>query len=138
MATRISTAAQNAACDAIVDLVDGGASPGYVEIRTGAQPATANTAASGSVLATITYSDPAFGASSAGTATADITPALTVAASGTGTAGWFRVYESGGTGIYDGAITVTGGGGDMTVNTTSLVATVNFTITAQTVTMPAS
>lgn len=139
MATRISTAAQNAACDAVVDLVDGGAGAGYVEIRSGSQPATANTAASGTVLATITYSDPAFGASAAGTATADITPALTDAsADNTGTAGWFRVYESGGTGIWDGSVTVTGGGGDMTVNTTSLVAGVAFTITAQTLTMPAS
>jgi hypothetical protein len=138
MATRIATAAQNAACDAVVDLIDGGSGAGYCEIRTGSQPATANTAVSGSLLATITYSDPAFGAASSGTATADITPALTVAASGTGTAGWFRMFDSAAAGIYDGSITVTGGGGDMTVNTTSLVATVNFTITAQTLTMPAS
>ena len=138
MATRISTAAQNAACNAVVDLVDGGSGAGYVEIRSGSQPATANTAATGSVLATITYSDPAFGSASSGTATADITPALTVAASATGTAGWFRVYDSAAAGIYDGNITVTGGGGDMTVNTTSLVSGVDFTITAQSVTMPAS
>lgn len=136
MATRITTAAANASCDAIVDLVDGGSGAGYVEIRSSSQPATANTAATGSVLATITYSDPAFGSASSGTATADITPALTVAASATGTAGWFRVYDSSATAVFDGSITVSGGGGDMTVNTVSLVSTVNFTITAQTVTMP--
>jgi len=136
MATRISTAAQNASANAVGALVDAGSGAGYVEIRTGSQPATANTAASGSVLATITYSDPAFGSASSGVITADITPALTVAASGTGSAGGFRVYDSDANGIWDGSITVSGGGGDMTVNTVSLVIGVNFTITAQTYTQP--
>lgn len=45
MATRIATSARNAAADAVVDLLDAGAGAGHIEIRTGAQPATPNTAA---------------------------------------------------------------------------------------------
>ena len=138
MTTRIPTASRNAACDAVVDRFDAGAGAGHVEIRTGSQPASANDAATGTILADFTLSDPAFGASATGVATVDVTPALTVAADATGTAGWFRGYDSDDNGIIDGSCTVTGGGGDMTLNTTSLVATVNVTITSWTITMPAS
>lgn len=37
MATRIPDAVRNAAADAVVDLLDANASPGYVEIRSGAE-----------------------------------------------------------------------------------------------------
>ncbi|NJO82882.1 MAG: hypothetical protein HC828_08715 [Blastochloris sp.] len=56
----ISVAAQQAACDAIVDLIDGGSGAGYIEVRTGAPPATPATANSGTLLATLPMSDPAF------------------------------------------------------------------------------
>ena len=61
MATRITQAAAAAACDAVVDRLDAGAAAGYIEIRTGSQPATADTAATGTLLGTLTLSDPAFG-----------------------------------------------------------------------------
>lgn len=51
MATRISTSARNAAADAVVDLLDAGSGAGYIEIRTGSQPATPNTAATGTTVA---------------------------------------------------------------------------------------
>jgi hypothetical protein len=41
-------------------------------------------------------------------------------ADATGTATWFRVLDGSGSFVMDGAITVTGGGGDMTLNTTSI------------------
>lgn len=67
-AFEISVAAQQAACDAIVDLIDGGAGAGTIQIRTGAPPATPATADSGTLLGTLTFSDPAFGsANSSGT-----------------------------------------------------------------------
>ena len=74
MATRLPTAARNAACDAVVDLLDAGAGAGTIKIYTGSQPASANDAASGTLLATITLSDPAFGAASTGVATMAGTP----------------------------------------------------------------
>jgi hypothetical protein len=65
MAFEISTAARDAACDAIVDLIDSGGT-GTIQIRDGAQPASPNDVASGTLLATLTFSATAFGASSSG------------------------------------------------------------------------
>jgi hypothetical protein len=67
----LSTAARNAACDAVVDLIDAGAAGnGYVEIRD-----------STTVLCTVQLQDPAFGAADTGAASA-----LGVPLSGTGSA----------------------------------------------------
>ena len=135
MATRIPTAAQNAACDAIVDLIDAGATAGEVEIRTGAQPASANDAASGTLLVTIPLNDPAFGAAAAGVATADIDPALTGVAVAAGIAGWFRVLDDVGATVMDGACAE--GSGEMDLDNTDIAVDQNVTITSWTSTMPA-
>lgn len=135
MATRIATSARNAAADAVVDLLDAGAGAGYIEIRTGSQPATPNTAASGTLLATLTLSDPAFGAAASGTATASAITSDT-SADATGTAGWFRGYDSTGAAVIDGSVTATGGGGDMELDSTSIVAGGTVAITAWTITVP--
>lgn len=136
MATRISNAARSAAADAIVDLLDAGSGAGYIQIRSGSQPASVATAASGTLLATLTLSDPAFGAAANGVATASAITGDT-SADATGTAGWFRVYDSNNTAVIDGSVTATGGGGDMTLNSVSIVAGGAVNVTAWTVTMPA-
>lgn len=138
MATRISTAAAKAACDAVVDLVDGGAGAGYVEIRTGSQPATVATAASGTLLGTLTYSDPAFGNATTASPSVATANAITsdTTADATGTAGWFRVYDSAATAIMDGSITGTGGGGDMELDSTSIIAGGTIAISSHTVSHP--
>ena len=137
MATKISTAARNAACDAIVDLIDVGGT-GIIEIRTGSQPASANDAASGTLLGTLTFSATAFGAASSGVATAaSITDDSS--ADATGTAGWFRVKDGAGATIFDGDITTTAvGTGDMTLNNTSITAGGTISVTSFTFTIPAS
>lgn len=137
MATRISTSARNAAASAIAGLLDAGPAAGYIEIRTGSQPATANTAASGTLLATLPLSDPAFGAASTGTVTAAAISSDT-SADNTGTAGWFRAYDSTGAAVIDGSVTATGGGGDMTLDSVSIVATGTVAVTAWSITMPAA
>jgi hypothetical protein len=140
MATRISTAAAKAACDAVVDLLDGGAGAGYIEIRTGSQPATVATAASGTLLGTLTLSDPAFG--NATTASPSVATASAITsdtnADATGTAGWFRAYDSAGTAIIDGSVTATGGGGDLTLDSTSIIAGGTIAMTSWTISMPTS
>lgn len=136
MTIRFPTATRNASCDAIVDLTDGGAGAGTIDIRTGSQPASANDAASGSLLATITLSDPAFGAASSGVATLAGTP-ISATGSGDGTAGWFRIKDSDGDTVLDGSVTATGGGGDMQLNTTTISTGVDFELTSGTITVPA-
>lgn len=138
MATRITTAAAKAACDSVVDLLDAGAGAGYVEIRTGAQPATANTAASGTLLGTLTLSDPAFGAATTASPSVATASAITsdTSADASGTAGWFRAYDSTGTAVIDGSVTATGGGGDLTLDTVSIVAGGTIAMTSWTVSHP--
>lgn len=143
MAIRINTAARNAAADAVTALVNGGTGAGVIRIYTGSQPATPATAPSGTLLAEFTLSDPAFAAASSGSAALDVTPALTDDGLAAGTAGWFRILDSteaagGGLGIIDGSVTATGGGGDMTLNTTTISVGVSVEITSGSVTMPAS
>lgn len=143
MALRLSTAARNAACDAVVDLVDGGSGAGVLRIYSGSQPAGPGTSPSGTLLAEFVLSDPAFGASATGVATLDITPAVEDAsANATGTAGYFRLLDSTeaagtGLGVVDGTVTATGGGGDVTLNTVSIVSGAVVTVTSGTITMPA-
>lgn len=135
MATRVPDARRNAIVDSVVDALDAGAGAGIIRIYSGAQPATADTAPSGTLLATITLPDPAFGAAAAGSASAGAIAAA--AATTTGTAGWFRALDSALVTVLDGSVTATGGGGDMQLNTTSLVSGVDVDITTWTVTMPA-
>jgi len=100
-----------------------------LNIYTGAKPANADTAASGTLLATLTCGSPFAPGSSSGVLTAN---AITTANAGnTGTAGWFRVTDStGATTVMDGTVTATGGGGDLQLVTVSLVATQPVQVTS--------
>ena len=136
MATRLPTAARNNACDAVVDLLDAGAGAGTLKIYSGSQPASANDAATGTLLATITLADPAFGAASTGVATLAGTP-LSGTGVAAGTAGWARLADSTGATVLDGSVTATGGGGQIELATTTISVGVTVQITSGTVTMPA-
>lgn len=138
MAIRYPTATRNALCDAWVDRFDAGSGAGKIRIYSGTQPASANDAASGTLLAEITLNDPAFGSASAGAATIDSDPALTDTVDITGTAGWWRGLDSDNNTVCDGSITATGGGGDLTLASTSLTASGTVTVAGGTLTVPAS
>lgn len=122
MATRITQAAAKAAVDSVTALLNSGT----VEIRTGSQPASANTAASGTLLGTLTLNATAFGAATTASPSVATANAITsdTAADATGTAGWFRAYRSSGNGgaaVVDGSITLSGGGGDMIFDDTAVI-----------------
>lgn len=136
MAIRLSTAARNAAADAVVDLIDAGAGAGTMKIYTGAQPANGDTEGSGTLLATVTWADPAFGAASSGVATATDPAAVTGAAAGT--AASFVVEDSTGANIFNGTVTATGGGGDLQLSTTTISVGVTVDVTGFTYTQPGS
>lgn len=138
MATRISTASAAAACNAVVDLLDAGSGAGYIEIRTGSQPATVATAASGTLLGTLPLSDPAFGNATTASPAVATASAITsdTNADASGTAGWFRAYDSDDNAVIDGSITGTGGGGDMELDSTSIVAGGTIAVSSWTVSHP--
>lgn len=104
MTVRLTTAQQNAHASATTNAVDAGPAAGTIKVYTGAQPATANDPATGTLLLTWTLADPAFGAPVAGVATLDTTPVITTNAVAAGTAGWFRVADSTGVTVVDGAV----------------------------------
>lgn len=133
---KISTAARNAACDGIVDLCEGGTPPATIGVRTGAPPTNPGDADSGTLLATLTCSNPAFGAAAAGVATAN---AITddSSADASGDAGHFRVYQGGGsTVIMQGTAGEAADSPDMTFDNKSIVAGGTVSISSFTVTVP--
>lgn len=136
MVIRIPTTLRTSRAQVVATAADAGSGPATIQVRTGSQPTTADDAATGTLLATFTCADPAFSVAS-GVATLDTTPVLTATAAATGTAGWFRLLDSDATKCGDGSITTTGGGGDMTMNTTSVVSGAEVQLTAGTLTDPA-
>lgn len=136
MPLRLATGTRNAKADAAVDRLDAGAAAGTIKIYSGSQPATPETAASGTLLATVTLADPAFGAASTGVAS--LTDPASVNAAATGTAGWARFADSDGNVVFDGDVTATGGGGVVTLSSTSLTSGSPVDITGGTYTQPAS
>jgi hypothetical protein len=85
-----------------VDAVTAGFDGLYCKLRTGAAPATLATAASGTLLATLTLADPSFAAASAGEAQSDNIAEVDGLA--TGTLGYFRLENSGGTASAQGLV----------------------------------
>lgn len=138
MATRITTALQNALADAVTSFVDADAGAGALTVRTGLQPVTANHPATGTVLVTIPLADPSFAAAMLGIATLDATPTLTALGVATGTAGWFRITDNSGDTVLDGAVTSLGGGGELELDSTTITSGVAVDIVAGTLTAPAS
>ncbi|MFI7678575.1 hypothetical protein [Actinophytocola sp. NPDC049390] len=139
MATRLPNASQQAAADGVVDRTDTGTgtATGLLRIYTGAQPADADTAASGTLLAECTLANPAFGAANAsGTATLLSVPRTTTGLA-TGTAGWFRVVNRDGASVYDGLVSMSGGGGELILDNTSIASGQTVNITGLTYTQPA-
>ena len=95
MTVRLSTGLANAALDSgIGPAFDGGS--GRINVYTGAQPADADDAATGTLLATLTLASDSFGAASGGTITAGSITA-DAAADNSGHPGYCRVYRTGDT-----------------------------------------
>lgn len=138
MAVQLATATVNAMADAVDVLINGGSAAGTIKVYSGTQPANANASITGTLLATFTLDNPAFGAASAGVLTLGATPLSTngVAA---GTATHFRC-ASGGTGgvgtVFDGSVSTSGA--QLNLNTTTISVGVTVEVTSGFFTMPAS
>lgn len=131
MARQFSTAVRNAVLDAIESTIGTSA---VMKIRSGAAPATVATADSGTVLATLSLPSDWMAAASGGTKAKSGTWEDT-SADASGTAAHYRIYASDGTTAHEqGTVTVTGDGGDLTVDTVTFVATQPFSITTYTYT----
>ena len=127
MAIQFSIPVRNARLDAITTAI--GASAKLV-IYSGEQPSDCSQAASGTVIATLELPSSWMLAAASGSKSKTGTW-TDLSADATGTAGYFRIYDSLLTtcGIQ-GAITVTGGAGDMTLDNISIVEGQTITISS--------
>lgn len=126
MTTQLAAAVRDAGLDAYETAI--GTSP-HLKIRTGAAPANVATADSGTVLVDIPLPSDWMAASSGGVkAKTGTWPATAGAAAGT--AAHFRIYTSGGTAMVQGTVTLTGAGGDMTLDNTNIGVGQVVTITS--------
>jgi hypothetical protein len=134
MAVTLSTAMRNALGTAFITAIDAGAGPGKISFYTATRPTSPDDAVtSQTLLGTVTFSDPC-GTVSGGVLTFDtITDDSSADADGTTT--WARLYDSADTAIMDMSVTATGGGGDIELNTTSIVTGGPISITSATLTM---
>ena len=128
MAVTLPTATRNAACNAVVDLVDGGSAHPHGILRIG-------TTAMGTILAQLDMSNPAFGNAAVGVATAAAISDDT-SADNTGTAAAFDLIDRDAVQVMQGSVGTSGQ--DINLNTVSITAGDTVSITSLTVTMPAS
>ena len=126
MAVTLENATKSAACNAIVDLIDAGAGAGTLVMYL----------ANGSTeVATLTFSDPAFGNASNGVATAS---AITIDTSATGPAAaatLAKFVDRNATVVLSCSIGV--GSGDIQLSNNVIASGETVAITALTVTVPA-
>lgn len=145
MGLRLSTGARNAALDGTLQTAWD--TDGRIAIFTGAQPTTAEMdgaipPAAQTLLGTLSLSADAFAAASSGAIAANAITSDTNA-DATGTAAWFIIYKAA-DGLTSGAskvrisVTCGQGSGDLSFDSTSIVAGGTIAISALTLTMPAS
>lgn len=126
MGITLTTTARNAACDAVVDLIDVGTGDanGDLVIMTSGD----------AEVATLAFSNPAFGAASSGVATA-ATISDDTSATG-GTAALFKFQNRDNAEVLRG--TVGTSGADLIISSLSIGAGDTISVSSFTVTMPAS
>lgn len=130
MSLQYGTTLRNAQLDQIETVI--GTSP-ILYIKTGAPPADCSTADSGTVLATLTLPSDWMAAASSGSKAKSGTWQDT-SADASGTAGHFRIKDSGATTCHmQGTVTATGGGGDMTLDNAVLASGQSITINTFTI-----
>ena len=124
MAVTLETKTRNAACNAIVDLIDAGTGAGTLEIQD----------SSDQEVATLTFSDPAFGDAATGVATADTITSDTNATGGT--AAKFEINDGDDDPVLSGSVGTSDA--DLILNILTIVAGATVSIDSLTVTVPAS
>jgi hypothetical protein len=128
MALQFSEAVRNAQLDAVETAIGTAAVLKIYDLTAGA-PANCAASITGTVLATLTLpSDWMAGAASGSKAKSGTWQ--DTSADGTGTADFFRLFASDGTTCHaQGTVTATGGGGDLTLDNTSIATTQPVTVT---------
>lgn len=129
-----ATSLRTARAQKIIDAIDAGTGAGKIKFYTGTRPATGAAITSQTLLGTVPLNDPC-GAAANGAIAWDVDPVPEDAsADNTGTAAWARLLDSDDNFVADCSVTATGGGGDITLNSTAIVAGGPIRITGGTLT----
>lgn len=130
MALQYSATVLNAKLDQIETTIS---TAPLLKFYTGSMPVNCATAASGTNLASQALPSDWLAAASAGAKSKAGTWSGTFSAAGT--VGYFRIYDSAGTNCHiQGTVTITGSGGDMTMDNTSAASAQAFTVNSFTLT----
>lgn len=122
MGLSFATTLRNSRANAITAARDAAVTPGEVRIYNGARPASGGAATL--LLAALPFSDPSAPTAVAGVLTASVISDDT-SADNTGTATWFREVDGDGVFVTDGDV-----GTDLVLNTNSITAGLNVSITS--------
>lgn len=125
MSVTHATSTRNSIADLIDDLINAGNSAGILEFQT----------SGGVEVATLTFSDPAFGAAVNGTITAGAITDDTNATGGTIAKAVFK--DSDGNAVLECSVTATGGGGDIELSSVIISAGQTVGLNSLTYTAPA-
>lgn len=132
MGITLNTALRNQQVDAVgTDL-----NSGFIDIYTGSRPADPNTAPTGTLLVSLALNADAYAAASGGSASKNGTVSGTAVANGT--AGYAQQRNAANTRWMYGTLTVSGGGGDVELDSTSISIGQVIALTSSTITQPAS
>lgn len=130
MAVGFATSLRTNRATQILNAMDAGTTGAKIRLYNGTRPATGGTATT--LLAELVCS------TVSGTVTNGVFTLSAItqdsSADATGTATWFRIVDSDNNFVMDGSVTATGGGGDITMSSVSIiagvpVAAVSFVIT---------
>ncbi len=129
---KLSAASRNLALNAALDVLNNG----FFDIYDSTQPTDADTAVGAQVkLARCTFGATAWAAASAGSKSANAITADS-AADATGTASWYRMWQSNGTtAVWDGSVGTSSA--NLVVNTVAFQINANVSISSFTATMAA-
>ena len=124
MSLQLSVAARNAGLDAYETAVGVSAK---LDIYSGSPPANCAAADTGTILATLSL--PSDWAANASGGSKGLAGSWTGTGSAAGTAGYFRIKDSTNTTCHmQGTVTLTGGGGDMTMDNTNIASGQSITV----------
>lgn len=129
MTVGLVTAARNAHLDDINARINAGAGAGFLRVYDGTRPATGGTATT--LLAELTFTDPAAPAAASGVLTFSAITA-DASANASGTATWCRMVDSTGAFVADGSVGTSGA--DYNLSTVTITSGVAVSCTSATLT----
>lgn len=134
MTTKAGTTFRNNAATA--NGASGASTTGQIKIWSGTAPSDPDAAATGTLLAHFLLTSSGGWSSASSGETHLVTVPLAGVVDASGTAGYYRLLDSGGNTLLQGSVTATGGGGDLTVGSTTITSGDTVQITSYGFTVP--